>query len=57
MATRCFGRRGFVAGMALSGWRDVDLTTIFGAGDFICAAVRAAALEVGFCLAMMCFSR
>ena len=57
MATRCFGRRGFATGIALSGLRDVDLATIFGAGDFFCAAVRAAARDVGFCLAMMCFSR
>src|SRR4051794_40777077 len=52
MAMRCFGRRGFATGVALSGLRNVDLATIFGAGDFFCAVVRAAALEVGFCLAI-----
>src|SRR4051812_42119895 len=52
MAMRCFGRRGFGTGVALSGLRNVDLATIFGAGDFFCAVVRAAALEVGFCLAI-----
>src|ERR1700754_142433 len=61
MATRCFGRRGFATGMALSGLRDVDLATIFGAGDFFCAVVRTAALEVGFCLAInrlpFCYGR
>jgi hypothetical protein len=58
MATRCFGRRGFVIGVAraydFSGLRDVDLAAGLRAGDFFCAAVRAAALDAGFCLAISC---
>src|SRR6185295_3718259 len=56
MATRCFGRRGFAAGIArafaFSGLRDVDFAAGLRAGDFFCAAVRAAARDVGFCLAI-----
>src|SRR5260370_24526741 len=62
MAMRCFGRaRGFAAGspralasrsflrsLALICFRAVDLAAVLRAGDFFCAAVRAAARGVGF---------
>src|SRR3954471_20345813 len=45
LALRSFG---FVA------CRAMDLLAILRAGDFFCAAVRAAARDVGFCLAIPC---
>src|SRR3981081_353242 len=68
MAMRCFGRaRGLAAGsaraLALICFRAVDLAvllatvllaTVLRAGDFFCAAVRAAARDVGFFLAIPC---
>jgi len=54
MAMRCFARARFGAGAAraaLRDFRELDLGSGF-AGDFFCAAVRAAALDAGFCLAI-----
>src|SRR5277367_6003618 len=57
MAMRCFGRARLAAGtaralvlrsLALTVFRAVDLAAILRAGDFFCAAVWAAACEVGF---------
>src|SRR3954449_1150877 len=56
MATRCFARAGvFAEGAARAsiGFRELDFAAGF-AGDFFCTALRAAALDVGFCLAMTC---
>src|SRR5450759_1060418 len=39
---------------ALIVFRAVDLAAGFRAGDFFCAAVRLAARDVGFCLAIRC---
>ncbi len=59
MAIRCFGRlaAGFDGALAATAlevmiWRAADLATAFGDGDFFNAAVRLAALDVGFCLAI-----
>src|SRR6478609_10278977 len=61
MAMRCFGRARFAAGtpralvlrsLALMIFRAVDLLAVLRGGDFFCAAVRAAARDVGFCLAI-----
>jgi hypothetical protein len=38
--------------LALIVFRDVDLAAVLREGDFFCAAVRAAARDVGFCLAI-----
>ena len=68
MAMRYFGRARLAAGcaralvlrsLALICFRDVDLAavllaTLLRAGDFFCAAVRTAARDVGFCLAIPC---
>src|SRR4030088_2326626 len=63
MAMRCFGRTRLTVGcaralvlrsLALIAFRAVDLAAVLRAGDFFCAAVRAAARDVGFCLAIRC---
>src|SRR3954452_20500861 len=54
MAMRCFARAGVFtedAARVSIGFREVDLAGSF-AGDFFCTAMRAAALDVGFCLAI-----
>jgi hypothetical protein len=65
MAMRCFGRARLAEGcpralvlrsLALMVFRALDLAAVLLAmllrGDFFCAAVRAAARYVGFCLAI-----
>ena len=44
-ALRCFGSMVF---------RAVDLVAVLRAGDFFCVAMRAAARDFGFCLAIPC---
>jgi hypothetical protein len=59
---RCFGRARLdeaeLSAFALFfGWivfRAVDLVAVLRAGDLFCAAVRAAARDFGFCLAIPC---
>src|ERR1700681_4834166 len=61
MAMRCFGRARLAGAgarpLALSFFRAVGLAavllaTVLRGGDFFCAAMRPAAREVGFCLAI-----
>jgi hypothetical protein len=41
-------------GLGLIAFRALDVPAVLRVGDFFCAAVRAAARDLGFCLAIGC---
>src|SRR3982074_3010459 len=52
-SARALGLRSLaVRALSLMVFRAVDLAAVLRAGDFFCAAVRLAARDVGFCLAI-----